>query len=90
MTSIKIIMDGDGCWPDLDGKVGTPEVLHVTQGLEFARLRKGTAAGKTSVTIRLPLPDSRVLLAEVTLEMLTAAVKAFRAAEEREAETPPQ
>lgn len=85
MTQLRILLDGDGCWPDLQGKVGTPHVWHVTEGVEIARLRAGMSSGKTSATIRIPLPDGRVLLTEISLDMLELTVKAFRAAEEREA-----
>lgn len=87
MSELRILLDGDGCWPDLADKVGTPAVCHVTEGVEVALLRGGMMSGSSSVTVRAPLADGRVVLMEVSLRQLEMAVQAFRVAER--GRTPP-
>lgn len=81
MLSIKTIMNGDGCWPDL--LQNKQQIIHLANDappIEMAMLKNGTVRGKPSVTIRLNLPDGRVVLAETTLALLVSAAKAFEAA----------
>jgi len=76
MPSLKLIMEGDGCWPDLSLKV-----VREAKEIEVACLLCGMQSGKTSVTFRLDMPDGDVVLAQTSLELLEAAVRAFRANE---------
>lgn len=77
MPAMKIIMDGDGCWPDL--KLGGRPVIHTTDPIEVALLRGGMKSGKASVGIRINLEDGRTVIAETSLALFTAAADAFRA-----------
>jgi hypothetical protein len=80
MPAIIIYLDGDGCWPDLKGKVGTDQVIHLGNGappIGFALFEIGTTSGKPSVTIRIDLPDGRTVLAETTLALLLNAARLF-------------
>lgn len=80
MMSLEVHIEGDKCWPDLMGKKGQPAFI---QGcfIGIARLPGGTVSGKSSVTVRIELPDGQVVLAETTLVLLANAVKAFCLAE---------
>ena len=80
MLSITMIFDGDGCWPDLKDKIG--EVIHLSNGappLQVALLDKGMASGRPSVTLRLDLPDGRIVLAETSLRLFALAGRQFAA-----------
>jgi len=82
MPVLKMHMDGDNCWPDLEGK----SVIHLGEeaNIEVARLRGGMTSGKSSVSFRFDLPDGRIVLAETSLALFTTAADAFRAREEAE------
>lgn len=88
MAVMHVILDGDGCWPDLvaDGETlksaasGKP-VIHLGQGapaIQVAALPGGMTSGRTSVTFRLDLPDGTVVLAETSLLLFLTAARAFR------------
>ena len=68
MTGLNIVLDGDGAWPDLQGKVGTDAVID-TQVHEVCCLPGGMASGAPSVTFRINLPDGRVVLAQTSLRL---------------------
>jgi hypothetical protein len=74
MIPLSIILDGDGCWPDLVGK----ETINTTVDA-VATLPRGTESGKPTVTVRINLPDGRVVLAETTLGLFLSAADAFKA-----------
>ena len=54
MTVMSIILDGDGCWPDLQDK----NIIRAI-GLQVAALRVGTKGGSPSVAFRIDLEDGR-------------------------------
>lgn len=80
MIHLDVHIDGDNCWPDLVNEHGQPNFIS-GQWTGIARLPGGTASGKSSVTVRIELPDGRVVLAQTTLDLLVNAVMAFRVAE---------
>jgi hypothetical protein len=52
MPSLTMIMDGDGCWPDL--KVGTDAVINAMGSdakIAVALLDKGMQSGRTSLRL---------------------------------------
>ncbi len=73
MNGIVIKLQGDGAWPDLKGKVGTDQVIHL------AALSAGMTSGRPSIMLRFDLPDGRTVLAETSLRLLLTAAEAFRA-----------
>jgi hypothetical protein len=73
MPVLNIILDGDNCWPDLLEK----KVIHHTGAISVAALPGGMASGKTSVSIRIDLPDGTVLIAETSLQLFASAARAF-------------
>jgi hypothetical protein len=77
MPHTKIHLDGDGCWPDLLGKVGTETVIE-TEWESISCLPNGMSSGKPSVMLRLNLPDGRVVLSQTSLQMLLTIADAFK------------
>lgn len=79
MPVLNIIQDGDNCWPDLPEK----EVLNLMHTnappISLAALPGGMQSGRTSISIRIDLPDGRVLLTETSLRLLQVACRAFTA-----------
>jgi hypothetical protein len=74
MIVMNVILDGDGCWPDLQDK----KIIRAA-GLQVAALRKGTREGSPSVAFRIDLEDGRTVIAETSLKLLLTASDLFRA-----------
>jgi hypothetical protein len=74
MPGMKIILDGDNCWPDLKEK----GFVELEQDLEIAMLQSGMASGAPSVSMRFELPDGRTMLAQTSLKLFLSAARAFR------------
>lgn len=72
MTPLDIILEGDGCWPDLIG-VEEAELEAV------AAMPNGTAKGRPIVGLRIKLPDGSYVVAQTTLRLFNAAARAFDA-----------
>lgn len=78
---LKVIADGDNCWPDLADKIERGEVIHLAgSGLELALLPGGMSSGAASVSLRVDLPDGRTVVCETSMALLECAVRAFQAA----------
>lgn len=76
MPRIDLNLDGDGAWPDLAGRT---DVIHLTGPIGMAAVPAGMSSGRTSVALRLGLPDGRTVVAETSLRALAAAVRAMLA-----------
>lgn len=76
MPSLDIKLDGDNCWPELRELVGTDRLIDV-ELKAVALLPGGMASGKASVTLRIDLPDGRVVLAQTSADLFCAAARAF-------------
>jgi hypothetical protein len=77
MPSLRILLDGDAAWTDLQQK----KVHHVTDGLQVAMLVSGMQSGKHSVALRIDLQDGSAVLAELSLDLFKAAARAFEGRE---------
>jgi hypothetical protein len=75
MPSIRILLNAEG---SLDG-VDPAKVIHVQEQITIAVLPGGMDSGKESVSILIPLPDGRTVLAETSLQLFQATAKAFAA-----------
>lgn len=83
MPTLRIILDGDGCWPDADP--AQPHVHFDQQtALAVARLPGGMSSGNGSVSIRLDMPDGSIIIAQTSERLFLAAADAFRAVAEME------
>lgn len=78
MIGLRIVLDGDGAWPDLAEKQRRGELLVASQ-LAVSALAGGTASGAPSVAIRVDLDDGRVVFVETTLKLFLTAADALRA-----------
>lgn len=82
MPAIAIKLDVDECGFDaltgIDGQ-DDPRLIHLANEarIEIGTLRAGTAAGKDSVAICIPLPDGKVLIAETTAALFLGAARAI-------------
>jgi len=74
MIALKVNLNGDGCWPDLENKT-TLEA----DNLELALLDRGTHEGHPSVTLRLDIEHNRVILAQTTARLFCTAAKMIMA-----------
>lgn len=66
---------------NVNGSLGA-DVIHVTGPIEVGTLDSGMESGKPSVMFCFTLPDGRVVIAETSLELFTAAARGLAAAHE--------
>ena len=80
MNIIKVILEGDNCWTDLAEKIQDGKVTWLRGGnISIAALSKGTTSGRPSISIRIDLPDGKVVIAETSLRLFLGAAEAFKA-----------
>lgn len=81
MPVIDVLATGDQAWPDIaDGRT----IHHLTdQPWKLARLERGMASGRTSLALRLDLPDGSTVIAQTSLEAWRLASAALEGFEER-------
>jgi hypothetical protein len=84
VASLRVIMEGDGIWPDLPELAEAGMLINgMASGqppdITFAALPEGTVEGRPSITIRLDFPDGRVVLAETTMRLFLAVARSFGA-----------
>lgn len=75
MDPVHLHLDGDGCWPDLKGKVETMGHGVLT---EVAYLKGGMVGGNPSITMRCKMDDGSEVLIETSARMfvtLAAGIK---------------
>jgi hypothetical protein len=84
MPILQIHPSAEGIWPDLQPLALEGQLLQAmgpdAPAIEVALLRGGMVSGAPSVTIRINLPDGRVVLTETSLQLFLAAADALRAA----------
>lgn len=87
MPMLRVITEGEGCWPDLRDD---PDVIYLmgqdAPPIGLALLPGGMVSGKASVGLRFTLPDGRTVLTETSFTLLDKAVQMFHAALEGRAE----
>jgi hypothetical protein len=86
MPALNIVLDGDNCWPDLIQKRDQGQLIDLmgdqAPPIGLALLAGGMASGKSSVTIRLDLPDGHTLITETSLALLGHAADVMRSRDE--------
>lgn len=77
MPSLRIILDGDGAFPEL----ARDDVIHLADNADIAvtGLAHGMASGDPSAAFVFMLPDGRPVLAETSLRLLLSAADALKA-----------
>lgn len=80
MNGLTINLDGDKAWPDLQEK--RERIVHLGNGtvIEVAALEGGMASGRTSLALRLNLPDGQVVIAETSLALFLDAATILKTA----------
>jgi len=89
MPSITLLLNGDGCWPDLgateeeiDANIASGRLTWLGNGskpIQVALLDKGMQSGNPSVSIRFDLPDGKTVVAETSLKLFYTAARAMLA-----------
>lgn len=80
MNILKVILEGDGCWPELIEKFKKDKVIWLKDGnVSIAALSKGMTSGKPSISIRIDLPDGKIVVAETSMRLFLSAAEAFKA-----------
>lgn len=82
MPSLNIIPEGDGCWPELAELAADGQLINAMEDrakISLAFLEAGMQSGKPSITIRIDLPDGRVVITETSGMLFMAAARAFAA-----------
>ena len=73
MIPLKINLEGDGCWPDLQAKPFSSGVIQ-----EVAYLVGGMISGNPSVSLRIQLDDGSIVVAETSAKLFVMAGAAIR------------
>lgn len=80
MNAIKVILEGDKCWTELADKIKDGKVTWLRDGvILIATLSKGMKSGKPSVSIRIDLPDGKIVVAETSMRLFLSAAEVFKA-----------
>lgn len=74
MIALRIVPDGDGQFPEMEGKT-----VHRTERLTVTALTGGLASGKPSVALIAQLDDGSFVFCETTLALFLSAADALRA-----------
>ena len=74
MIVMGVILDGEGCWPDIQDN----KIIRAV-GLQVAALQGGMKGGSPSVAFRIDLEDGQTVIAETSLKLLLTASDLFRA-----------
>lgn len=85
MTSVQILLEGDGCWPDFaelaeSGKLLEARIVGVAllPDADVVDTLTGRQKKVPSITVRLQLPDGLVGVAQIKVEMWEAIGRACR------------
>jgi hypothetical protein len=84
MQAIDVILKGDGAWPDLEELNELGRFTHLSDAvpdwrLQIAALPSGMESGRTSVAMRIDMPNGEVVLVETSLRLLSNAVDILKA-----------
>lgn len=82
MLGLTLILDGDNAWPDLKDKQKAGKLVWLNDAHpapQITALAGGMMSGKTSIAIRIDLPDGTTVVQETSLTLFLAAADAFRA-----------
>ena len=74
MIVMGVVLDGEGCWPDIQDN----KIIRAV-GLQVAALQGGMKGGAPSVAFRIDLEDGQTVIAETSLKLLLTASDLFRA-----------
>jgi hypothetical protein len=73
MLSLRVLMEGDGALEDV-----SPSKIIIAEGqITLGALPAGMVSGKPSVFFLIPMPDGKVVFAELSLALLQAGTRAM-------------
>lgn len=75
MPSFQITLE-EPAWPDLAG-LPPDQIIHYRDAIQATCLTAGMESGAAAVAFRFDLPDGRTLIAETSLAVLNATVRAL-------------
>ena len=76
MIPLKINLEGDGCWPDLEGVPGDPTKTGILT--EVAYLPDGMTGGFPSLTLRCEMEDGKTVLVQTSARLFVTAAAAIK------------
>lgn len=79
MPSLDIHLNGENCWPDLPEKEVIPLMGSDAPPIGVAVLDGGMTSGQPSVSLRLDLPDGRVVVTETSARLLCTLARMIEA-----------
>lgn len=83
MINVKILPNVEGGFDDLKDK--RDKVLHLSEPrLTIGRLPRGMESGRSSVVLRIDLPNGTVIIAETTMRIFQSAAKIFIECEKKD------
>lgn len=86
MPALNIILDAEGCWPDISRRLQDKSATwDECKSLSVARLTGGMQSGADSVAIRLDMNDGKTHVVQTSMALFLAAADAFRARQQFEA-----
>ena len=74
---ICLILKGDSAFKDMAGK--EEAIIHLTGPFTVAALERGMRSGNPSLSIRIDLPDGRVVVQETSMRMWLTVARALEA-----------
>ncbi len=82
MPALTIVLDIDDHSDPNMRQVDHSKVIHLSDAyMEVIRVPRGMQSGKSSVFIRIDLPDGRIVMAETSMALFLTAANAFAAKE---------
>ena len=75
MPVIKLILDGDNAFFDLQGRES--DIIHRTGPFTVVALARGMKSGHPSLAIRIDLPEKKVLIQETSVAAWLAVARAL-------------
>jgi hypothetical protein len=80
MPAIELNLNGDRAWPDIRDNIVKDNLTHLPDTTwRLAALSGGMVSGKTSLALRLDLPNGEVIVTETSLASWVATTCALRA-----------
>lgn len=79
MPTFDMNLNGDNVWPDLEDKNLEDKLIHLPETVwHIAALEGGMSSGKSSLALRIDLPNGDVLVTETSLAAWIAATCSLR------------
>lgn len=81
MIGFDVRLDREPAFPELAERLAAGQVYHLGNGsmIGLAALAGGMTSGRTSVVLKIELPDGRAVLAETSLALFLQAADMLRA-----------